>query len=87
MKYEDVYLKAYTNIAELTVGLAQYFAFYNTERTHQALGYDTSHVHCGGVAGGALIFDKFGNAQLEQEQDGSRGCMQLHADSIRSGWR
>jgi hypothetical protein len=30
-KYEDVYLKGYSNMAELTVGLAEYFAFYNTE--------------------------------------------------------
>jgi len=28
VKYEDVYLKGYSNMAELTVGLAQYFAFY-----------------------------------------------------------
>ena len=41
MKYEDVYLKGYANMAELMVGLAQYFAFYNAERPHQSLGYHT----------------------------------------------
>lgn len=38
VKYEDMYLTGYANMAELTVGLAQYFAFYNAERPHQALG-------------------------------------------------
>jgi putative transposase len=28
-------------MAELMVGLAQYFAFYNAERPHQSLGYQT----------------------------------------------
>lgn len=43
VKYEDVYLKGYANMAELTLGLAQYFAFYNAERPHQALRYKTPH--------------------------------------------
>ena len=38
VKYEDVYLNGYANMAELPVGLAQYFAFYNAERPHQSLG-------------------------------------------------
>jgi putative transposase len=39
VKYEDVYLKAYETGGELRCGLSAYFAFYNTERTHQALDY------------------------------------------------
>lgn len=62
VKYEDVYLKGYANMAELTVGLAQYLAFYNTERPHQALGYQTPHhVYATGLGGGALIVDRFGD--------------------------
>ena len=38
-KYADVYLKAYETGGELRRGLSAYFAFYNTERTHQALDY------------------------------------------------
>jgi putative transposase len=38
VKYEDVYLKGYATMGELTVGLAEYFAFYNGERPHQSLG-------------------------------------------------
>ncbi len=38
VKYEDLYLKGYINMAELMVGLAQYFAFYNAQQAHQSLG-------------------------------------------------
>jgi putative transposase len=41
VKYEDVYLKCYETVPELDHGLGQYFAFYNEERLHQALGYRT----------------------------------------------
>ena len=38
VKYENVFLKSYRNIAEAENGLAEYFLFYNTERRHQSLG-------------------------------------------------
>jgi putative transposase len=41
VKYENVYLRAYENGAELRRGLAEYFRFYNAIRTHQALDYQT----------------------------------------------
>lgn len=41
VKYEDVYLKSYRNIAEAESGLAEYFLFYNTERRHQSLAKQT----------------------------------------------
>jgi len=41
VKYEDVYLKCYETVPELVQGLGRYFAFYNEERLHQALGYRT----------------------------------------------
>ena len=41
MKYEEVYLKAYSNGREAKAGLDDYFRFYNTQRPHQALGYRT----------------------------------------------
>ena len=37
VKHEDVYLKGYATMGELTLGLAEYFAFYNGERPHQSL--------------------------------------------------
>ena len=41
VKYEDVYLKGYETVPELTQGLGRYFPFYNEERLPQALGYRT----------------------------------------------
>ena len=41
VKYENIYLRAYENGTQLRRGLAEYFDFYNTQRTHQALDYQT----------------------------------------------
>ncbi len=41
VKYEDVYLKGYETVPQLSAGLARYFAFYNRQRRHQSLGYRT----------------------------------------------
>jgi len=38
VKYEDIYIKDYQIVPELTFGLEQYFRHYNNERPHQALG-------------------------------------------------
>jgi putative transposase len=71
--FVDVYLKGYANMAELTVGLAQYFAFYNGQRPHQSLGYQTpDHVYRASTGGGALIVDRFGDeSDLPQEKSGT----------------
>lgn len=37
VKYEDIYLKAYSSIAEARQGLREYFEFYNRRRRHQGL--------------------------------------------------
>jgi putative transposase len=41
VKYEDVYLKRYELVPSLFLGLEHYFTFYNQERPHQSLGYQT----------------------------------------------
>ena len=41
VKYEEVYLKAYSGGREAQAGIDAYFHFYNTQRPHQALGYRT----------------------------------------------
>jgi putative transposase len=41
LKYEDVYLHAYTSVAEARAGIAAWLHFYNEERLHQAHGYRT----------------------------------------------
>jgi putative transposase len=63
VKHEDVYLKGYGSMGELTLGLTEYFAFYNGERPHQSLGYETPDtVYRSAIGGGAMIVDKFGGA-------------------------
>jgi len=39
VKYEDIYIRDYTSVAELARGLQAYFNFYNYERYHQSLDY------------------------------------------------
>jgi putative transposase len=41
VKYEEVYLKGYTSVIEALRGLEEYFDFYNNERMHQSLNYQT----------------------------------------------
>jgi putative transposase len=41
LKYEEVYLHAYRDLVEARDGIARYMRFFNTERAHQALGYQT----------------------------------------------
>lgn len=41
VKYEAIYLKAYTDGWQLEKGMSSYFNFYNQERMHQSLEYQT----------------------------------------------
>ena len=41
LKYEEVYLNAYDSPREARAGIGRYVEFYNVERPHQALGYQT----------------------------------------------
>jgi putative transposase len=46
VKYDHVYLYEYASVPELEKGLEQYFTFYNYERPHQSLSYQTpAEVH------------------------------------------
>lgn len=66
VKYEEVYLNKHENMQDLLMGLTHYFMFYNNERKHQSLGYQTPEsVYRSGVGGGAKIVDKFSGAILE----------------------
>lgn len=49
VKYEDVYLKEYATVPTLEAGLGDYFHFYNYQRLHQSLQYNTPaevHFNC-----------------------------------------
>lgn len=41
VKYEEVFLKDYRAVRDAELGLARYFDFYNRERLHQSLQYQT----------------------------------------------
>lgn len=82
VKHEDVYSKGYGTLPELLLGLTEYFVFYNTERTHQSLGYDTpDQAYRTGCGGGTRIVDKFKTiekASLEIGTENRGSAVQLH---------
>ena len=41
VKYEEIYLRGYDDVGSLKRGLRSYFQFYNQERFHQHLDYET----------------------------------------------
>ncbi len=41
LKYEDIYLKRYETVDDLYAGIDRYMKFYNQERPHQGLEYQT----------------------------------------------
>jgi transposase InsO family protein len=48
---EHVYLYEYETVPELEKGLREYFTFYNQERLHQSLSYQTpAEVHFAGIS-------------------------------------
>jgi putative transposase len=49
LKYEEVFLHAYDDLGEARTGIGRYFRFYNCERPHQALGYQTPDAYYRGV--------------------------------------
>jgi len=79
VKYEEVYLKAYSNGRDAKSGLDAYYHFYNTERPHQALGYRTP----------AEVFNGNSLRSDERPRSGrlapSSALMKVGELSIRSG--
>jgi putative transposase len=64
VKYEEVYLNDYDTPRAAVISLRQYFNFYNHQRLHQALGYQTpAAVYCGGQQS-VLGFHQPGNPPL-----------------------
>lgn len=91
VKHEDVYLKGYATLPELLLGLTEYFVFYNTERTHQSLGYDIpDQVYRTGRGGGARIVDKFSTtekplSEIEAKNRGSAVPLHETGDHLKLG--
>lgn len=75
LKYEDIDLRGYASLPELLLGLTEYFAFYNDERPHQALGDRTpGAVDRSGEGGGAKIGDRGGSPAGDQGQRQGTVC-------------
>ena len=74
LKYEDVYIKAYTSVREARSGIGSWLAFYNDIRLHQALGYRTPReifqaaTACGYVDNASAL-TTYPQAQQPQERD------------------
>jgi putative transposase len=86
VKHEEVYLKGYANVSDLLLGLTRYFEFYNTERPHQSLGYDTpDKVYRTANGGGARIVDKYSETkeldqkiEIQKETENRGSAVLLH---------
>jgi len=65
VKYEEVYLKAYEGVGEARAGLGAYLDFYNEERPHQSLGYQTP---CQVFEAGNIPMDNV-DTELEEHQE------------------
>ena len=69
VKYEDIYLKGYADLSEVTLGLAEYFLFYNEDRPHMALANETqAKFYRTRLGGGVSIVDKYGQAAKTSSQ-------------------
>jgi putative transposase len=83
VKYEEVYLKQHNSVQSLLMGLRQYFLFYNEERWHQSLGYQTPDVvYQSGIGGGAKIVDKYNETgdKSDPEQKDWDSAIQLECE-------
>ena len=62
LKYEDVYLRGYADGREAARGIAEWIAFYNERRPHQALADRTPMAVWRARATGAIAVDMMDNA-------------------------
>ncbi len=83
VKYEDVYLKGYTSVPELLLGLADYLEFHNSERFRQSLDYLTPDgVYRTASGGGAKIVDKFSEKETSRTETEAKSGQRRSAASV-----
>jgi putative transposase len=75
LKYEDIYIKAYASVLEARRGIGGWLNFYNGERLHQALGYQTpcevfqASAACGDVDNASALNTSPQAHHQQQERD------------------
>ena len=75
-------------MSDLLLGLTEYFVFYNSERMHQSLGYDTpDQVYRTASGGGARIVDKYSDTEkthseieIKKETECQGSAVPLHVE-------
>src|SRR3546814_19047333 len=86
LKHEDIYLKGYSTVAELTLGLVEYFAFYNSERPHQGLGNRTpAEVSAASIGRGSRLLNPFGPGGSHSSQVKSGQPLQASTEESSAG--
>jgi putative transposase len=76
VKHEHVYLYGHATMGALLAGLSEYFALYNSERPHQALGNRTpDEVYRTAEGGGAMIIDRFGGHKERGARHFAKACI------------
>ena len=74
MKYADIYLKGYADLRAVSLGLTEYFLFYDEDRPHMALSNKAPvKVYRTRLGGGALIVDKYRPAVPTPSQPAASG--------------
>jgi len=88
-KYECLMLYELKTPQEVKEVSQKWVRYYNKERPHQALGYKTpDRVYQTGVGGGALIVDKFANADESSTSCSQREIVTTTTESrLKSGQR
>ena len=81
LKHEDVYLKGYADGREAAHGIAEWIAFYNERRLHQALAYRTPMAVWREATAGVKAVDMMDNAAAlptcpqQQTADAASRCV------------
>ena len=75
VKYECLYLRQFESVTELRTALEEYFEFYNTQRYHQSLKYQTPQEVYGGKGSGET--NKFSRCGNVENPSGLRTVPQL----------
>ena len=69
VKYENVYLHAYTDGLDLYRGLKKYFEFYNYQRVHQGIDYKIPSQLFGLAAWVINIFTRYEQRKKEAKKE------------------